>query len=41
MVEYTDEQLEEFAGVVREAVWPVIAEEYGAENFEAVTGSIQ
>lgn len=41
VVEYTDEQLEEFAGVVREAVWPVIAEEYGAENFEAVTGSIQ
>lgn len=38
VVEYTEEQLQQFADVVRKAVWPVIAEEYGAENFEAVTG---
>lgn len=41
VVEYTDEQLEEFAEVVRAAVWPSISEEYGTENFEAVTSSIQ
>ena len=41
VVEYTDEQLKEFADVVREAVWPVIAEEYGKENFEAVTSAIK
>lgn len=41
VVEYTDEQLAEFAEVVREAVWPAIAEEYGTENFEAVINSIQ
>lgn len=41
VVEYTDEQLAEFAEVVREAVWPEIAEEYGTENFEAVINSIQ
>lgn len=41
VVEYTDEQLAEFAAVVREAVWPVISEEYGTENFEAVTAGIQ
>ncbi len=41
IVEYTDEQLQEFADVVREAVWPVIEEEYGVENFKAVTDSIQ
>ncbi len=41
VVDYTDEQLAEFARVVREAVWPVIAEEYGTENFEAVTNSIK
>lgn len=40
VVDYTDEQLQEFADVVREAVWPVIAEEYGEENFEAVVASI-
>ena len=41
VVEYTDEQLAEFAEVVRAAVWPAIAEEYGTENFEAVTSSIK
>ncbi|KXL54219.1 C4-dicarboxylate-binding periplasmic protein precursor [Anaerotignum neopropionicum] len=41
VVDYTDEQLGEFAKVVREAVWPAIAEEYGTENFEAVTNSIK
>ncbi|KAF5063321.1 C4-dicarboxylate-binding periplasmic protein DctP [anaerobic digester metagenome] len=41
VVDYTDEQLAEFAEVVRAAVWPVIAEEYGTENFEAVTNSIK
>lgn len=41
VVEYTDEQLQEFAAVVREAVWPVIAEEYGTENFEAITNAIK
>ncbi len=41
VVEYTEEQLQNFADVVREAVWPVIAEEYGTENFEAVTNSIK
>lgn len=41
VVDYTDEQLAEFAKVVRAAVWPVIAQEYGTENFEAVTNSIK
>lgn len=41
VVDYTDEQLAEFAKAVRAAVWPVIAEEYGTENFEAVTNSIK
>lgn len=41
VVDYTDEQLSEFAKIVRKAVWPVIAQEYGTENFEAVTNSIQ
>lgn len=41
VVDYTDEQLAEFAKVIRQAVWPVIAQEYGTENFEAVTNSIQ
>ncbi|WP_213927295.1 TRAP transporter substrate-binding protein DctP [Sedimentibacter sp. LTW-03] len=41
VVEYTDEQLSEFAHIVREAVWPVIAEEYGSEYFESVVDSIK
>lgn len=41
VVEYTDKQLSEFANIVREAVWPVIAEEYGSEYFESVVDSIK
>lgn len=41
VVEYTNEKLNEFADAVREAVWPVIAEEYGSEYFESVINYIK
>ncbi|MEG1683534.1 MAG: TRAP transporter substrate-binding protein DctP [Oscillospiraceae bacterium] len=41
VVDYTDEQLEAFAEVVRASVWPAIEAEYGSDNFKAVTATIQ
>jgi len=41
IVKFTDEEIQKFADKVRANVWPIIEEEYGKENFEAVTGSIK
>lgn len=41
IVKYTDEQIQAFADKIRKNVWPIIEEEYGTENFEAVTNSIK
>ena len=41
IIQYTDEQIQAFADKVRKNVWPVIEEEYGKENFEAVVNSVK
>ena len=40
VVEYTDEQLAEFAEVVREAAWPVVEEEVGTEVWSQVEAAL-
>lgn len=40
VVEYTDEQLEEFADVVRAASWPVVSDEVGAEVWSQVESAL-
>lgn len=40
IVEYTDEQLNAIADKIREKVWPIIAEEYGADKFAEITATV-
>lgn len=40
VVEYSDDQLKEFAKVARAAVWPAITEEYGKADFEKIVNSV-
>lgn len=40
VVDYSDDQLKEFADVVRAAVWPAVAEEYGKADFEKIINSV-
>ncbi|MFG6116041.1 TRAP transporter substrate-binding protein DctP [Halobacillus sp. MO56] len=41
VIEYTDEELENFAKQVRENVWPELKKEYGEELFNRVTEGVQ
>jgi TRAP-type C4-dicarboxylate transport system substrate-binding protein len=41
VVVYSDEQLAEFASVIRQKVWPLIADEYGRELFDQLTAGLK
>ncbi|WP_176461856.1 TRAP transporter substrate-binding protein DctP [Anaeromicrobium sediminis] len=41
VIEFTDEELANFAKKVRETVWPEIKDEFGAELFDSVTENIK